>query len=266
MPSGTSQTLTTTVKAPTLLQGVASNVLVSTFSVFGQPGDPNTNNNFLSVSTAGDAADRHHYSSWGHLDLGRFSAAQWRGESRGNGGSAISVAEHWQHPHHQSGGHSPDQRRGHSGRRATVRPVMALWLRAAVLGPASSCSPTTPPTAARSSPRSNCRMARPTSARSASRSSCPWFRLFGTTKVISIPATNFVPYPASGPAGPYPSSNLVSGISAYVSDVAVTVSNLEHTFPHDISMLLVGPGGQSAVLMSGCRLSFFGHHSCHHYL
>ena len=46
MPSGTSQTLTNIVKAPTLLLGVASNVLVSTFSVFGQPGDPNTNNSF----------------------------------------------------------------------------------------------------------------------------------------------------------------------------------------------------------------------------
>ena len=64
MPSGTSQTLTTTVKAPTLLLGVASNVLVSTFSVFGQPGNPNPNNRILSVSTAGDAADRHHYSPW----------------------------------------------------------------------------------------------------------------------------------------------------------------------------------------------------------
>ena len=78
----------------------------------------------------------------------------------------------------------------------------------------------------------------------------PVVSTFWKNEVISIPATNFVPSPASGPAGPYPSSNLVSGISSYVAGVAVTVSNLQHSFPHDINLLLVGPGGQSAVLMS----------------
>ncbi len=78
----------------------------------------------------------------------------------------------------------------------------------------------------------------------------PVVSTFWNNQVIFIPATDFVPFPASGPAGPYPSSNLVSGITTYVSHVAVTVSNLEHSFPHDISMLLVGPDGQSSVLMS----------------
>ena len=79
----------------------------------------------------------------------------------------------------------------------------------------------------------------------------PVVTAFWNTNVISIPATNFVPYPEEGPAGPYPSGNLVSGISAYVSGVTVTVSNLEHSDVNDINMLLVGPGGQSSILMCG---------------
>ena len=86
----------------------------------------------------------------------------------------------------------------------------------------------------------------------------PVVSTFWNNEVIFIPGTNFVATnEASGPAGPDPSSNLVSGITTYVSGVAVTVSNLEHTFPHDISMLLVGPGGQSCGLDVRCRQSVF---------
>ena len=83
----------------------------------------------------------------------------------------------------------------------------------------------------------------------------PVVSTFWNTNLISIPATNFVATnEAMGPAGPFPSSNLVSGISSYVSDVALTVSNLEHTYPSDISLWLVGPGGQSVMLMSYAAL------------
>src|SRR5205085_8436885 len=48
----------------------------------------------------------------------------------------------------------------------------------------------------------------------------------------------------------YPSTILVSGLTSTVFKVAVTLSNISHTFPDDFDMLLVGPGGQSVMLMS----------------
>jgi subtilisin-like proprotein convertase family protein len=51
-------------------------------------------------------------------------------------------------------------------------------------------------------------------------------------------------------ASPYPSTLLVSGVVGTVSKVTVTLSNLSHTYPADLDVLLVGPGGQSVMLMS----------------
>jgi subtilisin-like proprotein convertase family protein len=42
----------------------------------------------------------------------------------------------------------------------------------------------------------------------------------------------------------------VAALSGLVSKVTVTVTNLSHTWPADISILLVGPGGQTTMLMS----------------
>jgi Ca2+-binding RTX toxin-like protein len=56
--------------------------------------------------------------------------------------------------------------------------------------------------------------------------------------------------PDSGPATPYPSPINVSGLSAAVTDVDVTMNNVTHTFPDDIDVLLVGPQGQNVILMS----------------
>jgi subtilisin-like proprotein convertase family protein len=41
-----------------------------------------------------------------------------------------------------------------------------------------------------------------------------------------------------------------------VSNVQVTLSNINHTYPDDIDVLLVGPGGQKAILMSDAGASF----------
>jgi Ca2+-binding RTX toxin-like protein len=56
--------------------------------------------------------------------------------------------------------------------------------------------------------------------------------------------------PDLGPATPYPSTISVSGLSAAVTDVDVTLNNVTHTFPDDIDALLVGPQGQKVIVMS----------------
>jgi subtilisin-like proprotein convertase family protein len=50
-------------------------------------------------------------------------------------------------------------------------------------------------------------------------------------------------------ASPYPSSIVVSGVSETVERVRVTLKGINHTWPSDIGVLLVGPGGQNVVLM-----------------
>jgi uncharacterized repeat protein (TIGR01451 family) len=49
---------------------------------------------------------------------------------------------------------------------------------------------------------------------------------------------------------PYPSTINVSGLTTLVCQVTVSVSGLSHSWPDDIDLLLVGPGGQTVVLMS----------------
>lgn len=58
--------------------------------------------------------------------------------------------------------------------------------------------------------------------------------------------------PDSGNGSPYPSTIDVSGVSGSVTKVTVTLNSLSHTYPADIGVLLVGPAGQSVVLMRTC--------------
>jgi subtilisin-like proprotein convertase family protein len=51
-------------------------------------------------------------------------------------------------------------------------------------------------------------------------------------------------------ASPYPSAINVSGLAGTVTKVTVTLTGLSHTFPSDVDILLVGPGGQTAVILS----------------
>lgn len=49
-------------------------------------------------------------------------------------------------------------------------------------------------------------------------------------------------------ANPYPSSITVNGFSGVVTDLNVSIFGFNHTFPGDVGMLLVGPGGQQVLL------------------
>ncbi|MGD0411894.1 MAG: protease pro-enzyme activation domain-containing protein [Verrucomicrobiota bacterium] len=259
MPGGTSQMLTTTVKAPTLLQGVVSNVLVSTFSVFGQPGDPNTNNNYLSVSTLvlrpteiiipiGDQlTSESSQPPNGAVNPGETVGVKFELQNIGNIPTTNLVATL-----QTNGGVIPMQTNAagvpvpgqSSASYSQLAPGGGSGYGQFLFSNNAAYGGTIVATLQLQDGPTNLGAVSFTFV-------LPVVSTFWNTNVIFIPATNFVPFPAEGPAGPDPSSNLVSGISAYVSDVAVTVSNLEHTDVNDINLLLVGPGGQSSILMCG---------------
>ncbi len=56
--------------------------------------------------------------------------------------------------------------------------------------------------------------------------------------------------PSSGAATPYPSSITVPPGLGILQKVTATLTGFSHTWPNDVDVLLVGPGGQSVVLMS----------------
>jgi uncharacterized repeat protein (TIGR01451 family) len=60
--------------------------------------------------------------------------------------------------------------------------------------------------------------------------------------------------PDKGTASVYPSVIDVSGISGYVKKVTATLNGFSHTYPHDVSVLLVNPSGQASILMSHASL------------
>ena len=75
--------------------------------------------------------------------------------------------------------------------------------------------------------------------------------------VIAAPAaaatfTNSAPItiPAAGVGAPYPSAIAVSGLGGTITDVNVTLTGLTHQLAQDVDVLLVGPSGQTVVLMA----------------
>jgi len=66
--------------------------------------------------------------------------------------------------------------------------------------------------------------------------------------------TNGAPIVAalSGAADPYPTPIELSGLVGNVVKVTATLAGLTHSFPDDLDILLVGPLGQTVMLMSDC--------------
>jgi len=66
----------------------------------------------------------------------------------------------------------------------------------------------------------------------------------------SFANTSAMTIPDSGQASLYPSEITVSGVTGTVTKVTVSIYDLDHTWADDIDLLLVGPGGQTVMLMS----------------
>jgi subtilisin-like proprotein convertase family protein len=56
--------------------------------------------------------------------------------------------------------------------------------------------------------------------------------------------------PAFGAASLYPSTIAVSNLCGTVTEMTVTLKGLSHTYPDDLTILLVGPAGQKLLLMA----------------
>ena len=54
----------------------------------------------------------------------------------------------------------------------------------------------------------------------------------------------------SGPANPYPATCTISGQAGVISDLNVIIDGIWHQRPDDLDLLLVGPQGEKAILMS----------------
>jgi subtilisin-like proprotein convertase family protein len=74
--------------------------------------------------------------------------------------------------------------------------------------------------------------------------------VFPLGNVVQYSAPSLLDVPEFGPVGSYPSTIAVSGVVGVVSKVSVTLSNLSHTYPDDLDILLVGPNNSYAMLMS----------------
>ncbi len=76
---------------------------------------------------------------------------------------------------------------------------------------------------------------------------------FGT-----IYLTNFVGPGNVAPAVPYPSAINIAGVPGVISKVSVTLSNITHTRPSELDLLLVAPNGERVMLLSDITVDAIG--------
>ena len=72
---------------------------------------------------------------------------------------------------------------------------------------------------------------------------------FSNSATITIPGSG-TGSALGAPANPYPSTIAVSGLTGPLLDVNVSLFGLSHEFPGDIGILLVGPTGEKALILS----------------
>jgi uncharacterized repeat protein (TIGR01451 family) len=244
LSSGASLLLTNVITTPTLISGVQSEAIVSTFSIFGQPGDPNTNNNVVTLQTLGEPPI---------VTIVPAGANVLAGSSNGTVGP--------------SGRYTVQFFLQNIGTISTTNLVATLLNSNGITlatGPQTygTLNPGTAPTSGQFSFTANGTNGGTINAILQLQDGThnlgtvtnvfvmPVVASFWNPASISIPTQVNIPEPDSGPANPYPSPIVVSNITGDVGSVTVTVSNLFHTYPNDIGMLLVGPTGASCVLMS----------------
>jgi uncharacterized repeat protein (TIGR01451 family) len=247
LANGASLSITNVIKAPTLLAGVNSLTLPTTFTVFGQPGDVNTNNNVLTLQSLVEPPTI------------TISPA-----------SVTLVSESLQPP---NGAVNPGETVGvqfylkNTGNVSTTNLVAALQDSGGVILASGSqtygaLAPGGPAVGAAYSFTANGTNGGTVVATLALQDGSanlgtvffdfpmPVVQTFWNTNPISIPATQYTPEPDDGPASPYPSIIEISNVTGYVSKVTVTVSNMDHTYPADIGLLLVGPATNTVLMGS----------------
>jgi len=256
MASGGATLITNVFKAPTLLSGVKSNLMVSTLSVFGQPGDPNTNNNVITLQTVEEPPTVTIVAAG--VRLISTNVNTWVGTT---------------------GTYSVDFFLQNLGNVSTVNLVATLQAGSGVTPVNGSntytygaLAPEAAPTAGQFSFLSNGTNGGTNYAVLQLQDGStnlgmatfafvmPVVQTFLTNNIIFIPnptntlgQTNFLEV---GQGYPYPSTIIVSNVNGAVAAVTISVSNLTHAFASDVGLLLVGPSnalnanGISCVLMS----------------
>ena len=243
--NGAAISITNVLKAPTLLPGVVSQSLATTLTVLGQPGDPQTNNNFVvlqalveppTVTIVPVNAVLLSGSSTGSIAPGATVQVQLNLQNTGNVNTTNVVA--------------------------TIQTTGGVTLPTPTVVSYGQLVAGAPPTGREFTFTANGTNGGTVVATLqltdgsvnlgtvAFTFQMPVIATFWNAGIIQIPNQAFVPEPDSGPANPYPSQLTVSNVTGFVSSVTVTLSNISHSYPHDIAMLLVGPNGQNVALMA----------------
>jgi len=248
--SGASAVITNVLQSPTVEPGGRPVTLSSTFSVFGQPGDNNTNNNVFNVQNVVETPT---------ITIVPVSAtllSQSGSTINGavNPGETVGVQLYLQN----------------TGNVSTTNLTATLLATGGVTLPSGyqvygALAPGGAPVPGSFSFTANSTNGGVVVATLSLQDGSanlgtvsfnfymPIVQTFWNTNPIYIPALQYTPEPAEGPGSPYPSPIQVSDVAGYVSKVTVTVSNMYHTYPHDIGLLLVGPATNTVLMDSAVQ-------------
>src|SRR5262245_20434302 len=70
-----------------------------------------------------------------------------------------------------------------------------------------------------------------------------WATIFTNSGTITLPDAT-----AICPAAPYPASQIVGGMTGNITNITVGIYNITSTFPDDVDILLVAPGGNNLII------------------